>query len=247
MPPDVFDEAVQVLLELPREARLADPGHTDDGDEARALVVRGRVEKVFDKPELAVAAHERRLEGGRTSLASSRAHDTRGPPELDRLCLPLQLVRARLLVGDRGLGCALGRLADEDRARLRRALHPRGGVHEVARDQPLAVRADRDGSLAREDACPRAQVGRAELLAEDGDAGDEVERGSNGALGVVLLGNRGSPHGHHRVADELLDGAAVALDDLSSAVEVPGQELARLLGVTVFGCARETDEVCEEH
>ena len=45
------------------------------------------------------------------------------------------------------------------------------------------------------------------------DGGDQVQRGAHGALGVVLLGDRRTPHGHDGVADELLDRAAVALDD----------------------------------
>ena len=39
--------------------------------------------------------------------------------------------------------------------------------------------------------------------------------GPDRALGVVLVGRRGAPHRHHRVADELLDGPAVAADDLA--------------------------------
>ena len=48
---------------------------------------------------------------------------------------------------------------------------------------------------------------------EGGDRVDEVEGGADGALGVVLGRDRGAPDGHHGVADELLDRAAVALDD----------------------------------
>ena len=44
------------------EARLADPGDADHGDELRALLVGSRVEQLLDEPELAVAADERRLE-----------------------------------------------------------------------------------------------------------------------------------------------------------------------------------------
>jgi hypothetical protein len=34
---------------------------------------------------------------------------------------------------------------------------------------------------------------------------DQLERGADGALGVVLVGDGRAPDGHHRVADELLD------------------------------------------
>ena len=103
MPPDVFDQPSRYFSNSHARRDLPIPADPDDGDEARALVVRGRVEEILDEPELAVASDERRLETDRTSLASSRADDPRGSPELDRLCLPLQLVRARVLVGDRRL------------------------------------------------------------------------------------------------------------------------------------------------
>jgi hypothetical protein len=38
------------------------------------------------------------------------------------------------------------------------------------------------------------------------------ERGSYRALWVVLVRDRGAEHGHDRVADELLDGTAEALE-----------------------------------
>ncbi len=51
---------------------------------------------------------------------------------------------------------------------------------------------------------------------------DELQAGPDGALGVVLAGDRGAPDRHHGVADELLDGAAVAADDVARDVEVAG-------------------------
>ena len=57
---------------------------------------------------------------------------------------------------------------------------------------------------------------------------------------------RGTPHGHHRVADELLDRAAVSFDDVAGCVEVPRQELPGILGVAALSEAREANEVGEE-
>ena len=122
----------------------------------------------------------------------------------------------------------------------------RRGVHEVARDHALALRAERHRRLAREDACARRELGRTDLVAERRDGGDEVERRTDSALGVVLGRDRSAPHGHHGVADELLDRAAVELDQASARVEVAGEELARVLGVSLLGCSGEADEVGEE-
>ena len=38
------------------------------------------------------------------------------------------------------------------------------------------------------------------------------ERSADGALGIVLVRGRRAEERHHRIADELLDGAAVALE-----------------------------------
>jgi hypothetical protein len=64
VPPNGSCETVHVLLELPREARLADAADPDDRDEVRAAVLGGRVVELLHEPELAIAAHERRLEPG---------------------------------------------------------------------------------------------------------------------------------------------------------------------------------------
>ena len=247
MPPDVLDEPVEVLLELPGEPRLPDPGHADDRDETRALVVRGRVEEVLDQPELAVAAHERRLEPDRAHLAAPRADDARRTPEPHGLCFPFQLVRACVLVDDRGLRGPFRRLADEDASGLRRALDARGRVHEVAGDHPVPFRPERDRCLAGEHPGPRSQLGRTELLAEQRDSGDEVERRAHRTLGIVLLRDRGAPDRHDGIADELLDRAAIALDDLPRAVEISSEDLSCLLRVTVLRCGREPNEIGEQH
>ena len=70
VPPDVAGEPVDVLLELPREARLADAADADDRDEVRSAVLGRRVEELLDEPELAVAPDERRLEPRRLSRSA---------------------------------------------------------------------------------------------------------------------------------------------------------------------------------
>ena len=72
------------------------------------------------------------------------------------------------------------------------------------------------------------------------DRVDQLERGPDGALGVVLVRDGCPPHRHHGVADELLDDAAVALDRLASGVEVPGHQVAHLLGVAAVREVRRT-------
>src|SRR5689334_25438599 len=71
VPPDLVDQAVDVLLELPRETRLADPRDPDDGDEMRLALFGARVEELLDEPQLPVASDERRLEALRLQRAGA--------------------------------------------------------------------------------------------------------------------------------------------------------------------------------
>jgi hypothetical protein len=59
----------------------------------------------------------------------------------------------------------------------------------------------------------------------------QIQGGPHGPLGVVLAGGGGTPHGHDRVADELLDHPAVTADQPPAGVEVAGQQLPDLLRV----------------
>ena len=62
VPPDRLREAVDVLEELPGQARLADPAHAHHRDHARLPLAAGRVQHVLQLTELLGAAHERRLD-----------------------------------------------------------------------------------------------------------------------------------------------------------------------------------------
>ena len=55
-----------------------------------------------------------------------------------------------------------------------------------------------------------------------------------------------APDRHDRIADELLDGAAVEVDDLRRGIEVAREELANRLRVAVLRERREADEVGEQ-
>jgi hypothetical protein len=231
MPVHVVREPVDVLLELPREPRLADAGDAEDRDEPRAALFRGGVEEILDELELALAADERRLEPGRAALAAPRRDHAQRPEDVRRLGLALELPEAAVLVADCRLRHPPRRLADEHRSRLGRALDARGRVDEIAGDHALAARADGDSGLAGVHARAQAQLGDAELVGERRRRGDEIERRADRPLGVVLVRDGSPPDGHHRVADELLDDAAVPLDEAATRLEVARQQLADLLGI----------------
>jgi len=67
-----------------------------------------------------------------------------------------------------------------------------------------------------------------------------------GAQRVVLAHNRHAEDGHHGVADELLDGAAVALDDRLHPLEVAGEQRTEALGIEPVAEGGRAGEVAEE-
>ena len=162
------------------------------------------------------------------------------PCVADAAC-PEVHVSARGLEGDRLGGRPLGPIADEHGPGRRDGLEPRRGVHEVACDHALVGRAERHGGLTGQDAGPGHDPG-----ADGTDRVDQLEAGPHGAFGIVLLGGGRPPDGHDRVADELLDGAAVPSDHLGRQVEVRRQQLPHLLAVAALRHRREPDQVGEE-
>ena len=247
MPVDDLFDAVEVLVELPGEPGLADAGDSGDRDELSPALVGADVEELLDLAELPVAADERRFESVRLERPGAARDDAERAPEPGLAVLALELERACLLVGDRLVGCPAGRLADEHRARVGHGLDARGGVDEVSRDHSLARGAKGHCSLPGQDAGPCAQTLGPDVLAERRYRSHEVERGPDGPLGVVFGDRRGAPDRHDGVPDELLDRAAVELDQAAAGVEVARQKLPNLLRVARLGECREADEVGEEH
>ena len=213
------------LEELPDQAALPHAGNADERHELQRPAA-GAVERVVREPDLELATDE-------IGRAVVRDVDAEACPRRDRL--PgrhrLRLALGRDPVGvavlDHPLGRAVGRSADEDAVHGGRRLEARGGVDDVAGDQRLAfrrVRVERDERLAGVDR-------RANLEAVLDQRVTDRERRAHGALRIVLMRDRRAEDGHHRVADELLDGAAEALE-LSRAASVVGRKRrAHVLGI----------------
>ena len=199
------------------------------------------MELVLQLAELIVAAHERGLERLGTVPAAAFGDDPQGPPRGDGRRLALEGLVASGLEGDRLAGGPLGRLAHEDRPGRRDRLEAGRRVDEVARHHALVRRTEGDRGLAGQDADARLdrRPQRAHRV-------DQVQARPDRALGVILAGGRRTPHGHHRVADELLDGAPVQGDDAAGQVEVAGQELPGVLRVATIRERGEADEVGEQ-
>ena len=120
VPVDALGDAVEVLVELPREPRLPDAGDPGDGDEMGLPLLGRVVEELLDLAQLAVAADERRLQALRLERPAQAGDDPLRPEERRQPLLALQLEGAGLLVDDRLLGGAARRVADVDRVPARR-------------------------------------------------------------------------------------------------------------------------------
>ncbi len=73
------------------------------------------------------------------------------------------------------------------------------------------------------------------------------KRRADGALGIVLVRDGRAEHRHHRVADELLDGAAALLELRSQPLVVRPQDRLDVLRIERLGARREADEIGEEN
>ncbi len=241
MPPDVLDEAVEVLEELPGEAALADAGRAHDADEAQAALARRGMEVVLQLAELLVTPDERRLERLRPTDPAALGDHADRPPRRYRADLALEDLVGGGLEDDRAGRRTLRGLADQHGRWRRHALQPAGRVDQVAGDHALVRGAQRDRRFSRQDAGPDLDARR-----QAADRVDELEARANRPFGVVFTGDRCAPERHDRIADELLDGAAVASDDLADGLEIARLELTDILRVTTLGEAREADQVSEE-
>ena len=75
----------------------------------------------------------------------------------------------------------------------------------------------------------------------------DLQRRSDRALRVVGMGDWGSEHGHHAVANVLVDGPAERLHDVVNDAEEAVQERVDLLGIGPGGKLREARHVGEQH
>ena len=86
----------------------------------------------------------------------------------------------------------------------------------------------------------------AELVVQPRERRSQLGRRADRAQGVVLVELGDAEHRHHRVADELLDRPAVALQHLGHALEPAGHHLPERLRVEAFPERRGVGDVGEE-
>ena len=126
------------------------------------------MEELLHRPELRLPADERCLQARRPPLTAECRHDAGGAPQPNGFGLPLELVLARVVIGDRRLAQPPRRLADKDGSGRSGGLDARRRIDEVAGDHALALGPDGDRRLAGDDTGAQAEIGKPGLGAEGG-------------------------------------------------------------------------------
>ena len=132
-------------------------------------------------------------------------------------------------------------------------LQPRRGVHGVTESRvlhpaPGADRADDDGTGLDADthAEPLHPPGVLDLAGVLGDLLDDPQRRAHRALGIVLVGRRGTEERQDAVAGEVLDRAAERLHGADHARHGVAHDDLELFRVHVFAERGRADQVGED-
>ncbi len=177
-----------------------------------------------------------------SAVSSRRANAARFRIDRDqavrrhRLAFALERERREGLGGDRAAHEPAHFRADEHGTRRGRLLEPGGDVDGVAGDERLAG-AGHD--FARVHADPAVE-------AVPGEGAADLGGGAKGPERVVLVQLRDPEDGHHGVAGELLDRAAVALENRPPLLEQPPDPGTQCFGVDRLAERGRADEVAEE-
>jgi hypothetical protein len=166
-------------------------------------------------------------------------------PDRDRLRLPLGLNRLSLAVLDHVVRRPIGGLSDEDAVDRRGRLEAGGRVDDIPGRHALpfrSPRAERDQRLAGVH-----RQSELELILLLADPVKDRERRANGSLRIVLVSGRRAEERHHGVADELLDGAAEALELFAQPGMERGEQPAHVFRIELLGASSETDQIGEQH
>jgi hypothetical protein len=201
----------------------------------RASVSHRSLEGVVEQRKLRVPPDQRSGERtDRAALASGRRHRA---PDRHRLGKTAQLPRAGRLELEGMSREPVGHGTDEDLVRLGGLLETRGEVDgPPGRERQLGILGEDLSGLDAD----------AALEPEPADRCTDLEGRPQCSLGVILVGQRNSERGHHRVACKRLDGAAVCFDAARDELEELRHATAHDLGVGGGDECRRPDEVDED-
>jgi hypothetical protein len=140
--------------------------------------------------------------------------------------------------------------ADDDLARPRRLLQPLRDIDGVARHKVVAaapVARDHLPGVDPDSNAERHVPVAFELAVEVGERTRQLVRRAHRPQRVVFMQARDAEDGHHGVADELLDGSAVALEDRARRLEIPRHHPSQRLRVEPFAQPGRIGHVRKQH
>ena len=254
-PPDRVRPLLQPRVQLPEQPGLADPGVADERRDPPGRLLHDVGEVLLQGEQLEVTADR----------AGLHPADAGGPLELEaagplgehdvgvhRLVDPLEPQAGSRVEAELAAHLPAGVLADEHHVLRRLALQPAGPVHGRADGhelvaRPLAQGADHHVAGVEPDPHPQPLAEPAlDVVGHLAQRLDHRRRRAHRADRVVLAGAVQAEHGHHGVADELLDHAAVLLDHPLPAREAGADDVAGVLGVEPAREHGEADQVGEQ-
>ena len=210
--------------QLDAEARLPDPRRPEYGGELSAALLDHPLPDSGQHPELTLPTDHGNL--GRRTLADLGRRPHREPGR-DRRALALRKHRLGRSVLDDVPGRDVGLLTDDDGSGRRRRLETRRRVHDVSCHHRLTVIGpcvELDDRFARVHRDPHLHV----VLFCPVSNGEGC---ADGSLRIVPVCRRRAEHSHDRVADELLDTSAEALQPRSHLLVVRRQERTDVLRI----------------
>ena len=137
--------------------------------------------------------------------------------------------------------------SDQDLACTRSLLEPLRGVHRIPRDERRRfVAGDDFAGVDPDPDAERRPTLVVELGVQPGECGAHLDCGSDCAQRIVLVDVWNTEHRHDRIADELLDGAAVPLDRRTHFLVPASEQAAERLGVEALPELGRVRQVAEE-
>jgi hypothetical protein len=245
-------DVADALDELVTEAALSRARLRGDQDHARPTGPR-LAESRLEPRELVLAADE----AGEATRpgALEAAPDRAGTPQLEHAHgnpSALEALLPSIEEVEEARGEARGLLGDRDPSRSRELLHPgrepdhvplRGVVHaQVVADPP-------HDDLPGVEAHPHRELEAAlasHFLGERAELAGQIQGGGTGALGVVLVGDRGAEERHDPVAGVLVDRPLVSVDAAGEDPEQAIEQAVPLLGIDALGQLHGAHHVGEE-
>ena len=231
------------------EPALAHAGHTEDGEERGLLASERAASGVEEHGQLFVPTRQRGLEPRDAARTPDFAGYPRDTPAGKRRVASRERELAQWLSADHGANL-LPAVAPMTMSPGSACCSSRAAsVHRVARGHGRATERVADDDLARLDPDPCLQpdaLARLRLAADLDHALADRQRGADGTFRIVLVGLRQTEDGHHRVAAELLDGAAALLDLLRGKLEELADQPADDLRIELLAERRGASEVGEQ-